>query len=96
MIDRSNLFLFQIYDINLWFWYIHHDDFFLIYHTEKIDDVWVFMLVENLSFRIYMNDAFIFPGIYHSWKDYCIIVGSRKAQDFWHLLLEFYLNDLFK
>jgi len=96
MIDWSNLFLFKIDNIDLWFWYIHHYNFFLIYHSEKIDNVRIFMFKKNLSFRIYMNYTFILPRIDHPREYYCVIIGSWEAQNFLHLLFKFYVDGFFK
>lgn len=76
MVDVPDCMCFQVDDIYFALGHIHHDDFFIVHLSKCINDIVVFLLVENVALLVEVYDAFLLAGFVHSDHNKGVVVCS--------------------
>ena len=90
MVDRANLLLFKIDDVNMCVGYVKDNNFLFIYHLEMINYMWVAVLEEEFPICIHVNDSLILSRFDHMRKNVSVSISTTWAKDFGNLLFKGY------
>jgi hypothetical protein len=78
----------EVDDIDMGFRDIHDDDFAIVEHTEEVDDVRVFVLEEDLSIGVDVDDGLVGSRVDDSGEDEGVVEGGGEAEDLGDLVLQ--------
>ena len=89
VVDGEELLLGEVVDVDLVLGYIEDDALLLVHHAEEVDDVWIFVFVEDVSIGGVVHQALLGAGLDDVDGDEGVVVGRGEAEDLPRLLLEF-------